>query len=683
MSQDNLQPTVTDNTKGKSFLTHLEGLRGVAIILVILFHVGTVGMYSPLSLPGGYVGVEMFLVMSGYLLALGFCKKEIGAWGYAKKKVLRLFWPVAVVCIGTLLLALLSMDAEDICTAANNAVAALCGYTNIMLSESSTGYFAEETSFNPLFHTWYVAVTVQLYVWAYFVYLAVRRFPKWGQVVVLVLLAAGSYAWGHCHEWRASVIRGLDLPEWMGAEGSMYYSTLARLWEPICGAGVLLLPRAHKALASILVLAALVGTGYAVYLANEYSIPLAVATSMLLIKYTPVSVLNRSVDNNLLRFVGRISFSLYLVHIPLMVSYKCYTMIEWDVQTVILLLEAVLAVGYVVYRYVEKANVRLWCLAIVWCVALGGALWLKQTEGLKTQLHAKSNAISEPVWEKWSEEKNASLYNGLNRDIIVCDKNWMKFCRKASQNITLVRIGDTKVKPNFVLIGDSHAQHYFPGLDCLGQGNKMSGVYLASIYTPFWNRELKRTSRTYFCNRAKTEALFHWLKQQPDIKYVFIAQLWTRTKALPQDWDLKRVAASEQSGLAALREYCVQLRKIQKMPVLMAPIPYFKAKKPIRYMRHLLRVEPEKGASTYTDCVVSYDKFEAEFGNMIRYMAALEKEGLCRVLYPHKNLFTNNTAHMMNANHIVYHDHNHLTAQGSISLLWTMKRDIQKILTGK
>ncbi len=74
----------------------------------------------------------------------------------------------------------------------------------------------------------------------------------------------------------------------------------------------------------------------------------------------------------------------------------------------------------------------------------------------------------------------------------------------------------------------------------------------------------------------------------------------------------------------------------------------------------LARVRADAKAATYSDYSISDVSYEQEYGNELHYMAALEKQGLCRMIYPHRSLFEDGMAHMMNDKYIVYHDHNHL-----------------------
>ena len=667
-------------------LVHLDGLRGWAIALVLIFHLGTVGMASPLTLPGGYLGVEMFLVLSGYLLAMGFTRKEVKLKDFVCKKILRILFPVSVAALLALFMCLLSMDSEDLHKSARTATAAVCGYANIQLAESSSGYFSENVSFNPLLHMWYVAITLQLYIWGYVLYCIVKRMSKPLMIGTLSLIGVLSIVWCYCSEIRTSVTDSLNLPMWVAAEANMYYSTIARLWEPLVGAAVLLLPACNKKwLNDVLSLLAIIAIAYSVTENTDYAMPTVALSTALLIHFVPDSHLKKVLDNTVCQKLGTLSFSLYLVHMPIFVCYKCYTMTLWTYTDVCILLVCGLASALFFYKYVEKAKVTIVFFLIIWVLALGAWITARSTNGFAKQWNAESNSIELPKYRGWKEETNEKLYTGLDKNILVPNEGFMTFTRGGGRikDRWLLRVGNPDAVPGFVIIGDSHGQHLFPGMDHVCKKQNIAGVYLTSIFIPLWDRSIKR-ARNYFCNREKVMALLNWLSQQPDIKVVIISYFWRHNQEMSTNWDGKKVPSSMADNIAALREFCLQLQAINKQPVYLAPIPEFtQISKPLRYVRHLHRVKPEKGLSTYEGCVLPESVFWNRNYELIKNLRQLDAEGVCKVLYPHRALVKDGVARIIKDKEILYRDDNHITASASIIVAESLIAEIKALLSEK
>ena len=141
-------------------MKQITSLRGLAIILIILFHL------NPEHFPYGYFGVEVFLVISGYLLMKSLQKQQmqIRLGEFARKKVLRLFTPVAVIVPLTLLAGMFFLDYTDLATASSTGGYTLIGAANRFLAVIQSDYFAQDSSGNPFLHMWYLAVTAQIYL---------------------------------------------------------------------------------------------------------------------------------------------------------------------------------------------------------------------------------------------------------------------------------------------------------------------------------------------------------------------------------------------------------------------------------------------------------------------------------------------------------------------------------------
>lgn len=152
-----------------TFLTHVAGLRGIAIILIILFHF-TQGnsQYDIFEFKNGFLGVEIFMVLMGYFLILGLSKKrEITFIKFITQKISRLLFPLAVTIIFCALIGIAILDFSYLAVMGRTGRSALLGFSNFKLIYDSTNYFSPDASMNCMLHTWYISAALQLFILSY------------------------------------------------------------------------------------------------------------------------------------------------------------------------------------------------------------------------------------------------------------------------------------------------------------------------------------------------------------------------------------------------------------------------------------------------------------------------------------------------------------------------------------
>lgn len=214
-------------------MKQITSLRGLAIILIILFHL------NPEHFPYGYFGVEVFLVISGYLLMKSLQKQQmqIRLGEFARKKVLRLFTPVAVIVPLTLLAGMFLLDYTDLATASSTGGYTLIGAANRFLAVIQSDYFAQDSSGNPFLHMWYLAVTAQIYLLFAGGCVLYRYLPKRAAASLFWIAGIGSFLWAYSYPIH-NLLQEIGLPVWEQVRPTSHYMTLPRLWE-VC-AGILL-----------------------------------------------------------------------------------------------------------------------------------------------------------------------------------------------------------------------------------------------------------------------------------------------------------------------------------------------------------------------------------------------------------------------------------------------------------
>src|SRR5262249_31209552 len=289
----------------------IDGLRAVAVLSVVAFHA------FPKWLQGGFVGVDIFFVISGYLIStIIFGNLERGSFSYAEfysRRIRRIFPALILVLVASFALgwyALLAVDYRQL----GKHIASGAGFVSNYALWFESGYFDSDAKRKPLLHLWSLGIEEQFYIgWPLLLGLVWKR--KWNFLTVTLWIAAASFV------VNVSMI-GYDP---VGA----FYSPLSRIWELMIGGIVAylalhrpeLLPEGQWPSMVGLVLIAL---GLALVNSEDHRalgwwILLPTVGAFLVISGGPGTWLNRHVlGNRVLVWVGLISYPLYLWHWPLL-----------------------------------------------------------------------------------------------------------------------------------------------------------------------------------------------------------------------------------------------------------------------------------------------------------------------------------------------------------------------------
>ena len=212
------------------FRPEIEGMRGLAILIVVLFHCGMPGF------SGGFVGVDVFFVLSGFLitgLLVAEVQKtsEISLVQFYARRVRRLLPASALTMIATLLIGAMILAPHELDSAGHASRSAALNISNIFFDINAGDYFAPNVKSNPLLHTWSLAVEEQFYLfWPLLLLFSLGRCKS---IKVLVLFMSGL------------TLVSLLIGVWFTAKGGTFafYELPARAWEFGLGGLAVLLPR--------------------------------------------------------------------------------------------------------------------------------------------------------------------------------------------------------------------------------------------------------------------------------------------------------------------------------------------------------------------------------------------------------------------------------------------------------
>lgn len=338
----------------------VDGLRAVAILSVVIFHA------FPDYLPGGFIGVDIFFVISGYLIStIIFGSLETGGFSFQTfyaRRIMRIFPALAVVLLASLTFGWLVLLADELNQLGWQAVAGAGFFSNFVLW-GEFGYFDTAAETKPLLHLWSLSIEEQFYI-------------VWPLIVWLLWRWRRSVPWVIAGLFLMSFLLNITLMtrDPVGA----FYLPLTRFWELLCGAilawfatqsadlgrypsirRLLQVPPGWLAHAASIAAVVLIGFGL-VAIDKEASFPgywalLPVVGATLLIAAGPSAAVNRYVlSTRVMVWFGLVSFPLYLWHWPLLsFSHIIYA----DVPPVAVKVAAVLLsilLAWLTFRFIEQ-----------------------------------------------------------------------------------------------------------------------------------------------------------------------------------------------------------------------------------------------------------------------------------------------------------------------------------------
>lgn len=358
----------------------IDGLRALAVVPVILFHAG----FKPFS--GGYVGVDVFFVISGYLIAnivmaemAGNRFSIIHFYERRARRILPALLLVVAACIPAAYALLLPSEMKEF----GQSLLATMTFSSNILFWSQTGYFEGAAELKPLLHTWSLAVEEQFYLFFPLFMMLVWRWGKVWLTAMLVVLAIGSLALA---QWGA-----LNKPI------AAFFLLPTRAWELILGVLVALYlsrPTLKEAPLSVRDGASLLGAGlllYAIFGFDQrtpfpglYALLPTVGTALIIVYCGPQTWVGKVLCSPAFVGVGLISYSAYLWHQPLFAFAKHAGLPSHDTALYGALSVLALIMAYGSWRFVEapfrqasritRQQIAGWSLAGCGAVAMLGTL---------------------------------------------------------------------------------------------------------------------------------------------------------------------------------------------------------------------------------------------------------------------------------------------------------------------
>lgn len=479
------------------FLPHVEGMRALAILLVVAAHTGVPGM------AGGVVGVDVFFVISGYLIS-ALLVIEVAHAGridfaaFYARRLRRLLPALLFVLSISGLMAVVLMPRSTYPETALAGASAAAWLANLYFAFAQIDYFGTDAGGNPFLHMWSLGVEEQFYlVWPLLIVWLVAR-AKGTRPIALQLrrVMAGALA--------LSLVAFLLLSATPYAVQAYYLMPL-RIWQFALGGLVWLVCSRNNELrncirhSSMLASVGLIAIIAATYSPEAYagypewrSLSASVGAALLLAVGTSARPLlpMRLLDNAPMLSIGRLSYAWYLWHWPVLTLGQIY-FVDADLGIRILLVMVAWVLATITQSYVEAP------------IRNQGNLLVRPVRFIIASLLAMAIAVG--VFLRWHENAQAwlSVEAEKNRYLAVrwdlprlyahgCD-DWYH-----SADLKICRFGAAEGKRTAVIMGDSIGLHWFPALDTLFSAKDWNLLVITKsscpmVDEPVFNSRIQRT----------------------------------------------------------------------------------------------------------------------------------------------------------------------------------------------
>jgi peptidoglycan/LPS O-acetylase OafA/YrhL len=427
-----------------SYRPDIDGLRAMAIVAVVGYHA------YPTLVPGGFVGVDVFFVISGFLIGTiiytGLERDNFSLLNFYVRRAKRILPALIIVCCAVLVIGYFVLISSEYKDLAESVVAASLFSSNFLLWVQ-TGYFDSAANNKELLHLWSLGVEEQFYlVWP------ILTLFMWRRVNLFTLtLVVGTISFA------------INLYLTYTNAVAAFYLPVSRFWELMLGCGLArwnvrsaVTLVSYPNLKSSIGIAAIVAS--VVLLSTDHHFPgwaalLPASGALLIIAAGPDAAINKFIlSRRAIVAIGLISYPLYLWHWPLLSFLR---IMEGDAlpasgATLAVCLSFILA--YLTYAAVER-NVRHlhgWMVAPALCAVLAtigfGGLAIRQHDGVPARAINQLNVSDNQVGNVSAELINEC---GMSSN----EKRGIAFC-----------VADRRGQPVYALLGDSKAAALFPGL---------------------------------------------------------------------------------------------------------------------------------------------------------------------------------------------------------------------------